>query len=396
MSGTITPTVAATPTSAQFTQDMLAVIAAESGAATDYNVGSQIRTLAESIGSVVATEGIGAQALALQTIVYSALSLFNITPSGPVPASGALTFATAFPSGPPSTLAVAIPAGTLVQTSGGILFATTAATTLVSGATGIVVGAQATIGGVAGNVPALAINGFPVTSLGYPLSVQNQTPMTGGANGGSVSNALAQFTAEVDRLGLASPVAVANAAIGQAVGSEVVQYSACYEPWLAAVNAGVTGAASATAGFTLYIDNGTGAASNALVTQVSSWITGSGTGQSGYRPAGMPFTVSAVSPIFLTVGVTGTTIPGIVSPTVVQNSATSGVEAYFATLGFSGAAYQPQIAAAVSDAGLGYWQSLTVSLFASGTSTPVSAVFCTGAGQRILLGALQVSITAGT
>lgn len=393
MSGSLSPTVAASPTATEVAVNLLATMASLSGVATDFNKGSQIRTQSEAIGAVIDTQGVSNQALVLQGLAYSAMSLFGITPSGAVPASGTVTFATSFPTtgAPAATQSVAIPAGTLMQTSGGVQFATIAAVTLPSGATSVDAPVQAAIGGTGGNVPALAISGFPLTPVGYPIFVQNSAPIVGGTNAETPSEALARFTAKTSTLGLSSPVAVANALIGfTASGTgETVRFSACFEPWLAAGS----GAGSGTAGFTVYIDNGTGAASSGLVAQSTVYLTGNAaSGQSGFRPAGVPFSVQAVQPVYADVTVSGNVIPGIIPVTTIIGAVTTEVQAYFAGLGFQVAAQQAQIAADTANAGLGLFQSLTVNLFYSGTGTPVPAV-SGGPSSRIILNNLTVNVS---
>lgn len=395
------PTTAAAPSTPQVVSQAVALMAAQSNVPTDYNIGSQVRTLLEAEGSVVELQALSDQALAFQALLYGAMSLFGVQRATAQPATGVVTFATSFPvSGAlPTTQAVPIPSGTLVQTAGGIQFATTIATTLASGTAAIAVGVVASLPGAAGNVAASAIAGLPLTSIGYPLSVYNGAPTAGGADAGSQSSALAQFTAKAASLGLASPVAVANAAIGVvATGTgEVVAFAANFEPWLAAGS----GAGSGTAGFTLYIDNGTGGASAALIAAVTAWITGNAeTNQSGYRPDGVPFVVSGVTPVYAAVAVSGTLIPGLFGSGSVAAAAASGVQAYFNSIGISApntsgaplnAASQPQIAAAAADAGLDAYSSLTVSLFYSGSMTPVPIV-SGGVGTRVILSSLSVDI----
>jgi len=400
MSGSLTPTVASAPTTVQVATNMVALTAAQTGVPTDFNKGSQVRTLMESLGSVVELQAVSDQALAMQALAYSAMSLFGISQSLALPATGTVIFATSFPlaSAIATIQAVGIPSGTLVSTPGGVQFATTSAVTLASGTTSIAAGIIATAAGTAGNVAASAIAGLPLTPLGYPLFASNAVATAGGANAGSQSSALAQFTAKAASLGLASPVAVANAAIGTvATGTgETCLFAACYEPWIAAGS----GAGSGTAGFTLFVDNGTGSASAALLAAVASLITGSQTtNQSGYRPAGVPFQVSGVAPVYAFVGATGTLIPGLFGAGSVSDTAVSGVTAYFDSLGISaplpGAsglniATQPQIAARIADAGLGAFSSLAVELYYSGSSSPVAMV-SGGVGTRIILAGMAVS-----
>lgn len=394
MSGSLTPTVAAAPTYVETASNLLSLMAALNGTATDYNPGSQIRTLAESLGAVVEQQGVGAQALAMQALVYSAMSLFGITQAQPTAATGVVTFATSLPlSGAPNTTqAIPIVSGTLVQSTGGVQFATTSTVILASGTSTVLAGIVATVPGTIGNATAGAINGQPLTSVGYPVYATNTTPTAGGTDAGSQSSALALFTARIASLGLSSPVAVANAAIGQSVSGETVKYAAAFEPWIAAGS----GAGSGTAGFTLFIDNGTGGASAALLTQVRQWITGNvTTGQSGFRPAGVPFIVSGAVPVFATVAVSGTIYPGLFATGAVVTSLVSNIQSYFTSLGFApAAAYQPQVAAAVGDAGAGAFSSLTVNLFYSGSMTPVPVV--SGAvGTRVILGGISAVIDVG-
>jgi hypothetical protein len=373
------------------------MMAALNGTPTDYNVGSTIRTLAEADGLVVEQEGIGNTALALQALAYGAMSLFGITQTVAQPATGLVTFATSIPvsAAPQSTLAVAIPSGSLVQTRGGVQFSTVIASILPSGAVSVDIGVVASTAGSIGNVGSGAISGAPLTPLGYPLVVTNNLPTAGGIDAGNQTQALAQFNARVARLGLASPIAVANATIGlvaTGTGEQVAQASV-YEPWIAAG----TGPGSGQAGFMLYIDNGSGTASSSLIATVTNWLNGNKTlGESGYRPVGVPYIVAAATPVYATVGVTGVLLPGLFTSGSVATAVSSGVNNYFAALGMSpDAAYQPQVAARVSDAGIGAWSSLTVNLsYTAASGTPVPIV--SGAtGTRIILSALGINVSVG-
>lgn len=381
---------------------MLALMAALNGQATDYNPGSQIRTLAEAIGSVVDMEGVAGQALAMQALVYGAMSLFGITQPLARAAVGTVTFATSIPlSGAPNTtLAVPIPSGTLVQTPGGIQFSTVIATILASGTSSVNAGIVATVAGANGNVLAGAIAGTPLTPVGYPLFVTNLAPTSGGVNAGSQSTALAAFTAKANSLGLASPVAIANSVIGvQASGTgETVAFANLFEPWLAAGS----GAGSGTAGFTLYVDNGTGTASPSLLAAAQAWITGSvAANQSGFRPGGVPFIVAAATPVYASVGVTGVLTPGLLATGSVYGAIVSGVTNYFGSLpiapapGGADVAQQPQIAAQAADAGLSAFQSLIVNLYYFGSGTPVAAV-SGGVGTRVILSSLSINLSVGS
>jgi hypothetical protein len=373
--------------------DMLALIGALSAIPTDINIGSQVRTLAEAIGAVAEEEGIAGQSLALQALAYGAMSLFGVGQTVALAATVPLIFATSIPvSGAPvAPQAVAIPSGTLVQTQGGIQFATVAGAVLASGTSSVTVGGVATMPGSVGNVGSGAISGTPLTSIGYPLYVTNAVPATGGTDAGTQSQAIAQFTAQAAALGLSSPIAVANACIGVTVSGtgETVQFASCFEPWIAAGS----GAGSGVAGFTLYVDNGTGGATSALVSAVTAWIGGNvATNNSGYRPAGVPYVVSGVTPVFASVTVSGTLFPGLLASGSVQTSIVSGIASYFGQVGIApAAAYQPQIAAQAADAGAGAFESLSVLLYYTGSGIPVPVV--SGAvGTRVILNGLTVNV----
>jgi hypothetical protein len=377
-------------------------MAAQTNVPTDYNPGSQVRTLNEALGSVVEMQATADLATAFQALAYGAMSLFGVGASVAQSATGVATFATSFPvsAALPTTQAVLIPSGTLMQTAGGTQFATIAAATLASGTASITAGIIASLAGAAGNVPASGITGTPLTSIGYPLFVSNGVATAGGADAGTQSSALALFTSRQASLGLSSPVAVANAAIGVTVSGtgETVRYAGNVEPWLLAGS----GAGSGTAGFTLYIDNGTGGASSALIAATAAWLSGNITAnQSGFRPNGVPYQVLAVTPVFANVTVSGTLTPGLFASGGVAAGAASGVTAYFNTLGVSApvpggtglnAAGQPQIAARVADAGIGAFSSLSVVLaYASASGTAVPLV--SGAtGTRVILASLSVQI----
>lgn len=403
MSASIASGVASAPTTTQVAANAISLMAAQTNVPTDYNVGSQVRTFNEAMGSVIEMQATADLATAFQALAYGAMSLFNVAPAAAQAATGVAVFATSFPvsAALPVTQAVLIPSGTLMQTAGGIQFATTAQTTLASGTTSVNAGIIASVAGAAGNVPASGITGIPLTSIGYPLFVSNAIATAGGADAGSQSSALALFTARQSALGLSSPVAVANAAVGVSVSGtgETVQCAGCFEPFLAAGS----GAGSGTAGFILYIDDGTGGASSALIAAVTAWISGNITAnQSGFRPAGVPYQVSGVTPVFADVTVVGTLTPGLFASGGVAAAAISGVTAYFNALGVSApvpggtglnAAGQPQIAARVADAGIGAFSSLSVTLAyasASGTAVPLVSG---GTGTRVILSSLSVNIS---
>jgi hypothetical protein len=382
------PTVAAPPSTQTVASQFLASMAALSGVLTDYNSGSQVRTIAESLGSVVEQQSIWTQAEAFQALAYGAMTVLGITPYAAFPSVGQLTFATAPGSPyPTATQNVNIPAGTLAQTTGGVQFVTTANAVLASGTTSIVIPATAVLGGVAGNVPAGAVTQI-VTGLLYPLFVTNAAAFTGGTNAEQLAATLARFSSAVAAIGLASPVAIANAAIGvtNPATSEEVLFSTLYEPFVAAGS----GAGSGVAGWTLYIDNGTGAASSGLINNVISKLNGNAaSGQVGYRDAGVPYIVSGVTPTYAVVGVSGTA-SSLTTDAALQTLINQAVSGYF-MLPFGASAQQAVLAQNVGNAVLGLMTSLTVSLYASGSGSPLTALTPAVTG-RVVLGQINYAL----
>ena len=382
------PTITSPPSTQTVASQILASMASLSGVVTDYNSGSQVRTLAESIGAVNDQQSIWTQALAYQALTYGAMTAFKITPNPAFPAVGQVSFVTALTGTPPNaTQNVSIPAGTIVQTTGGTQFATTTAAVLAIGTSSISVPAAAIIPGAAGNVPAGTVSQL-VSGLLYPLYVTNVAAMTGGADAEQLTATLARLSAAVAAIGLSSPVAIANAAIGvvNTATSEVVQYATVYEPWAYAGS----GAGSGVAGFTLLIDNGTGTASSGLIAAVTSKLNGSAaSGLTGYRDAGVPFSVSGVTPTYAVVNVSGTA-SSLTTDTVISGLISSAVSGYFA-LPFGASAQQSQLATAVGNSVLGLTTALTVSLYVSGSPTAVNAVTPPVSG-RVLLGQINLAL----
>ncbi len=347
---------------------VLSWLAAQSGVITDYNIGSQIRTFSEALGSVSESQGVIAQALAYQAAIFSAFYIYKITPYGAISAVGTVTFSTGTGSSPPpATQAVFIPTGTIVGTTGGIQFVTTEDATLAAGATSINVTISAVIPGSSGNVAANTIVQL-VSTISYPLYVTNAAQTSQGADAETPDETLTRFTAAVAAVGGSSPVAIANAVIGiTASGStERVMLATCYEPWVVTSGAG--------AGFSVYIDNGSGAASVNLISQVTSFLNGNqSTGQIGARPAGVPYSVDAVVTSGVTIAVSGT----LIYPQLATQATTAAVAAeqqYFSSLQFGQAAELSQLTAQVGGALAGYLSSLTVALYYSGNSETVVSV----------------------
>lgn len=386
-------TVAAPPATADVLESVLAMMAALSGAPTDYNPGSQIRTMMESVGASIEQQGIGDLTLVTQGIAVGALSLFSISTAPAMQAVGVVTFSTSLAQNPPpATQAVQIPAGTIVQTAGGVQFQTTELVILPQGAISVTAPVQAVKGGSLGNVAIGAISQI-LTGLAYPLVVSNAAPTAGGSDAQSPSQSFSTLASKVASLVGGSPVSIANGAIGVAAAgsAERVVYATVYEPWIAAGN----GPGSTTAGWSLYIDNGSGSASQALIAAVKSYVDGDAAQQLvGNRPSGVPYQILAVQPVFANVSVTASVNP-LLTTAPVSGAIDTAIDAYFSGLQFGIPAEQPQISAQVSNAAAGALTSLSVQLFyAASPSAAVNEVSGL-AFNRVVLSSLTIDLSSG-
>lgn len=381
VSASLQPTVPSYPTTLDVATAILALMGAQSGVMTDYNIGSIIRTLSESLGAPIELQGIAEQTQAYQAMIYGAMAAFSIYPCGAVAATGTVTFT----SPGPATQAVSISAGTLVQTNGGVQFSVMNGVALASGTTYVNAAVMAVSGGTAGNVPASGIT-MILTGLGYPLTVTNGAPTAGGANAETLSQTLSRFSAAVATPGLASPVAVANGPIGVAYGAESVKFANCYEPWIA--SSGVSGM-----GFTVYIDDGTGTASAGLISAVQTAMTGSATGSAGFRPAGVPYSVMAATPIYAAVTVSGSVLPQYTSASgTITNSVSGSLASYAQSLAFEQNLYQGNLSAVVGNAGEGQLGSFNVTLSMASGASGISSITGSYSG-RIIISDLYVYIS---
>lgn len=391
MSGSSTAatiTVPTPPVTAEVAADMAAWIGGQSGVLTDFNYGSQVRTEAEAVGSVVEMQAAIAQAQAFQAMVYAAWSAFNVFPLLAQSATGPVTFSTGSGANPPlAPSPITIPAGTTVQTVGGIQYTTATTVVIPTGGTAVSGVVDAVVAGSAGNVAAGAITQI-ASDLTWPLQVINNAPITGGTDAETPAQTMARFTTVVNSIGRGTPVAVANSCVGVSVSGtgETVLYATCYEPWVTEVAEGQT--ENLTVGFDVYVDNGSGTASSNLLAAVATNLNGSfALGEDGYRPAGVPYNVYAVQPLYCLVVVSGTAIDSSLDASLASLT-TTAVNQYFSSLGFGIAAEYPQLVASIANQVAGNVSSLGIQLLnVSGVS--VNTIQPLGY-QRVIVQNLQV------
>ncbi len=380
-------TVVSPPNTYQVAFDMMAAMAAQSGVVTDYNVGSQVSSLYEALGSPIEMQGTIGQALAFQALVYSAMSIFKIYPIGAIAANGSVTFSTGTGSSPPpAPYNITIPQGTIVQTNSGTQYQTTSTVILLAGQTSISATVTAINPGVTGNTGANTITNIP-SSLPYFLFVTNPSALTNGENAEQPSQTLGRFIAKINSLGLATPVSIANAVIGVSVSgtTETVMYSTVYEPWIA------TGSVTGQAGYYVYVDNGSGNASTALLDAVQTYLNGSfALNEPGFRPAGVPYEAAAVVPTDVNVTVTGVAnnSTGIIG---LEATVTTAINNFFATLQFGQTLLDGSIIAVVSNVVGGQVSTLNVVLTNS-SGTVITQAVPSDVG-RVILSTLSVTFT---
>ena len=378
-------TVPGAPDTSLVSATLLSYMAAQSGVISDYNDGSQIRTLSEAIGSVAEIEGVIANALATQAAVNAAYSVFGIVPATAQSSVGAVTFLTGLGSSPPpASQNVVIGVGTVVGTTGGVQFQTSETITLLSGTTSVSGTVIATQPGLTGNVSAGSITTI-ISALPYPLFVTNSAPTAGGANAELPSQTFARLTSKILSFGLASPVAIANACIGiQAPNStETVVFATVYEPWTVTLASG--------AGFDVYVDNGSGSASSSLLSAVTSVLNGSfSLNESGFRPAGVPYTVNAVVPVYASVSVSGTVLIAN-QATLLQSTISTSITSYFGGNPFGATVTVSDLIAVVSNVSGNLLSSFGVTLY-NNSGTSINSVIPLAYG-RVILTQVNVSIT---
>ena len=379
-------TTASPATTSEVAAQLLAYQSEQTGTPTDFNVGSQVRTLAENIGAIAEQQGVIAQALALQAMLYGACAAFGITPLGSQASAGSVVLMTGetAATSTPAQQTVAIAPGFILQTDGGVQFQTTATATLALGATGVSVPVQAVEPGSAGNISAGLVSTI-VSNASYPLYVTNPLALTGGSDAETSGQTLSRLIAFVAGLGLGTPVGIAAFCIGITVGAETVRYATVYEPWLTQAQG------SQTAGFQVYLDNGSGTASAALIAAVTAKLNGSAAlALSGNRPAGVPYSVQAVTPVPWSVEVlaqlTDDTLEGTLTSAI-----SAAVNLYQASLEFGADPEAAQLTAAVAGALQGYITSLQVSLLNS-AGQAVSQV-PVGATQRAILNTVTTTFS---
>lgn len=328
---------------------MVNIVRGVSATLTDFNPGSVTRTLLEAPAMEIEDlylqtyQGIMA---AIPVAIYSAFPGFQAVAA--VAAYGELTFAR-------TTAADAdylIPAGTAVQTTGGLPCTTTADATLLTGATSVSVLAQCATAGTAGNV---AAGSFTVltTALDGIESVTNAAAWTTGQETETAPDKQARFAEYIAALARGTRGAVEyGARLARIAADGIVTESVRAARVIEFDDDGLQPIGT----IRVVIYNGTTGASAALVAAAQRIIDGyqddTGAYLPGWKAAGIPATVEAAA--MLTFHITQSLTLGAGNdPATVQAAVEAAQRASVATLTIGQPALRAElIAAAMGVAGV--------------------------------------------
>ncbi len=327
---------------ASITASMVNVIRASTKKVTDFNVGSVIRTMLEAVG--IETDQLYQEMFhglkeAIPVATYTSFD-FGLQPAQP--ATGALTY---YASGT-QTSSILIPTGTVAKNpTTGQLYSTIVDAQIAVGQTQVSVSAVANQNGVAGNCDAGAIT-ERVDALSGVVGVSNLTPFTNGRDQESEEERKLRFIGYISTLNRgtlkairygASTTVLLNSS-GQVV--ERVVHIGIFEPY-------EDDPVSNPPGFVeVYVHNGTGGTSPALVTEtqkvIDGYYLGDGTPVPGWKAAGVEVDCMAATEKLVAVTGVLTLNVGYQSATVLPQ-ATTVVREYLLSLGIGSPAITAEI-----------------------------------------------------
>jgi uncharacterized phage protein gp47/JayE len=267
-------------------EDMMNWVIAKQSKVTDFNEGSVMRSLLESVALETEQLYIRTRVGFEDALKYIPFYAFDFTKKSGQKASGTVVFSRTGTSGE-----VAIPIGTLVATADGTQFATTSTGTIADGNTDSNnVSILAEKEGEESNVAADTITVI-VTPVNGVETVNNASATSGGLDKETDAEFLKRFREFIEGLGQSNES-------GLITGSKLVT--------------GVRSASiiehfppSSSYNVSVYIDDGAGNAPQALIDSVESKLKGDGTaGNPGYKAAGINIQVLAPTKVTQDVTVT--------------------------------------------------------------------------------------------
>lgn len=294
--------------------DMLNWIIANQDKITDFNEGSVISSIIEAFSIIMEELYIRTRVgydTNLKNVTYNN---FNFVRESSAKAAGNVIFSRAGTSGD-----VDIPIGTIIGTSSGIKFTTTAVGSITNGNTDSgSVSIEALEGGADFNVPASTITVIYTPIVGVD-TVNNSAGTTGGQDEETDAQLLLRFQTYIGGLGQSNKEGLKTGALtvtGVRSASIVEHF-----PPVSTYNA------------TVYIDDGAGNASQALLDNVETTLIGDDTSDNpGYKAAGINIEIKA--PTKVTVDVTlQITSDGSLAHSVITYNVDQAIETYINNLG---------------------------------------------------------------
>lgn len=310
--------------------DMIADMTALNPTITDYTEGSVIRSLLETYAKQIQKLQLFAFDGIREGIKVGTYQNFNFQR---LPASYATGLVRFYATSPQSTNQ-SIAAGTTVQVPGtNLSYVAGTTTTLLAGANYVDVFVTATVLGSAGNTPSNTITQL-LNPYVFISNVNNLSPLINGQDQESDSARLARFQNYILSFSRGTTYAIQSAAenvyitdnsgnITEKVAQALVVEGFIQDP------------TQPLGEIQLYIDNGSGTASSALLELVNETIIGytndDGFPQPGYVAAGVELTTLAVIPLTVNIIANIALVPGSNSTTVIAN-VSAAIAAYMQTL----------------------------------------------------------------
>lgn len=314
---------------------------------TDFVPGSVVMSLLEAYATQIQRLEQRVYDAMLEGVEVGTYRNFNFTRLSAQPASGTVTFTRVL-----TVAQVTIPAGSLVSVPGDTIrvYETIADVTMAIGVASVVATVQCTTAGTAGNTAATTITQI-VSIIGFPATVTNPNPLLNG-KAEELDNERQQRFAEYleslskgTRASIHAAVTSGIVALYNPAGEVMERVTAAYVRDLA-VEGGRLGLVD------VYIDNGGGTASAALVTLARDVLYGytdvNGGVHPGWVAAGIELRVFAVVSIALPVTATVTIATGYVAADV-KSVVQTAIEQYLLGLQVFDVAVLAEIIAAAME-----------------------------------------------
>jgi phage-related baseplate assembly protein len=366
---------------ASLTAAAIADMQALSAGLTDFTEGAVGRSMIESIMIRIAELYQSTYAGVRQGVLTGTYRNFSFAKLPASYATGTLTFTLSGAATSPQ----AVPQGTIVQIPNTSLqYATTQAETIQAGASSVTIPAIALTVGSAGNTASNTITQL-VSALPFAVTVTNQSPWLNGTDQESDQGRFQRFQAFIAGLSQGTSAAIQAAALQTILTdnngniTERVQNVVVVEPFK---TGGLLGYIE------VWIDNGGGTASNALITATANALLGyvdsNGASHPGVIADGIRLDVFAITPFQL--NVTGLiTLAAGYDPTATSAAAVSAIAGYIGSLNIGAQFIISQAeAAALSVAGVTDIQLVS----------PLANV-SPAQGQRITAGTISLTVVGG-